>query len=93
VVSSSPHSTTVSGQHHTAPCPFSGTPDYLAPEILLGSGHGKGADYWCLGILIYEMLTGVPPFYEDDPVKACARIKGGTTSPLSSVLFVFSPLF
>lgn len=38
-----------------------GTPEYLAPEILLNKGHGKPVDWWCLGILIYEMLAGTKP--------------------------------
>jgi len=42
---------------------FCGTPEYLAPEILQGVGHGKGVDWWSLGTLIFEMLTGLPPFY------------------------------
>lgn len=40
-----------------------GTPEYLAPEILFRSGHGKAVDWWTLGVLLYEMLLGVPPFY------------------------------
>jgi protein kinase X len=37
-----------------------GTPDYLAPEIVAGKGHGKGVDWWTLGIFIYEMLASYP---------------------------------
>ena len=40
-----------------------GTPEYLAPEIILNKGHGKPVDWWCLGSLIYEMIVGLPPFY------------------------------
>ena len=43
-----------------------GTPEYLAPEIILSKGHDKGADYWAFGVLIYEMLVGYSPFYSHD---------------------------
>jgi len=44
-----------------------GTPDYLAPEILLGTGHGPEADWWALGVILFEFLTGAPPFNARSP--------------------------
>ncbi|KAI5640525.1 protein kinase domain-containing protein [Phthorimaea operculella] len=42
-----------------------GTPDYLAPEILLKQGHGMPVDWWALGVCLYEFMTGVPPFNDE----------------------------
>lgn len=54
-----------------------GTPEYIAPEVLLNKGHGKGVDWWTLGILMYEMLAGQPPFVDDDPMGIYQQILAG----------------
>lgn len=54
-----------------------GTPEYIAPEVLLNKGHGKGVDWWTLGILMYEMLVGDPPFLDEDPMGIYQQILTG----------------
>ena len=54
-----------------------GTPDYLAPEVILRQGYGKPVDWWSLGIILYEFLIGVPPFYGDTPEELFADTLGG----------------
>ncbi|KAL7547018.1 hypothetical protein ACHAWF_010336 [Thalassiosira exigua] len=53
-----------------------GTPEYLAPDIILSKGHDKGVDYWAFGVLIYEVLVGRSPFYSygTDQVSLFKRI-------------------
>jgi len=42
---------------------FCGSPEYMCPEMLLKKGHNQQLDYYCLGALLYEFITGLPPFY------------------------------
>ena len=54
-----------------------GTPEYLAPEIVLNKGHGKPVDWWTCGILLYEMLVGIDPFHDEDPMRIYQKILEG----------------
>merc|ERR1712085_107579 len=54
-----------------------GTPEYIAPEVLLNKGHGKPVDWWTLGILVYEMIVGYPPFVDEDPMGIYQKILSG----------------
>ena len=51
-----------------------GTPDYLAPEMIKNEGHGVAVDWWALGVLIFEMLVGYPPFFDEDPIGTYRKI-------------------
>ncbi|KAK9087330.1 hypothetical protein Syun_029724 [Stephania yunnanensis] len=51
-----------------------GTPDYIAPEVLLKKGYGMECDWWSLGAIMFEMLVGYPPFYSDEPMSTCRKI-------------------
>jgi protein kinase A len=46
-----------------------GTPEYLAPEIILSKGYNKAVDWWSFGVLVYEMAAGFPPFLADQPIQ------------------------
>jgi len=52
-----------------------GTPEYLPPEILNRSGHGTAVDWWNLGMVVYEMLTGRPPWYTQDRQELFNRLR------------------
>ncbi|KAI3650464.1 hypothetical protein MP228_003945 [Amoeboaphelidium protococcarum] len=54
-----------------------GTPEYLPPEIIQSSGHGKAVDWWSFGVLIYEMINGFPPFLDDSPMGIYQKILDG----------------
>eukprot|EP00755_Sulcionema_specki_P006248 Sspe_Gene.34935::Locus_16962_Transcript_3_3_Confidence_0.500_Length_1713::g.34935::m.34935 len=51
-----------------------GSPGYIAPEVLLKQGYGMECDWWSVGIILYEMLCGYPPFYADDAMQTCHKI-------------------
>mmetsp|Transcript_23647 Transcript_23647/g.23848 ORF Transcript_23647/g.23848 Transcript_23647/m.23848 type:complete len:235 (-) Transcript_23647:6-710(-) len=54
-----------------------GTPEYMAPEIILNKGHGKAVDWWALGVCAFEMLVGVTPFYDEDRMIIYENILSG----------------
>merc|ERR1711935_358509 len=54
-----------------------GTPEYLAPEIILSKGYNRAVDWWALGVLIYEMVAGYPPFFADQPIQIYEKIVSG----------------
>ena len=48
---------------------FVGSPEYMSPEILLGCGYDYSVDYYTLGVLLFEMLVGLPPHYNEDKMQ------------------------
>ena len=62
-----------------------GTPEYITPEMIEGRGYAHAADFWMLGVLLYEMLVGHPPFYGQNPFEVYNKILSGKFSfPMSA---------
>lgn len=51
-----------------------GTPDYIAPEVFIQGGYNETVDWWSLGVILFEMLVGYPPFFSEDPSSTCHKI-------------------
>lgn len=51
-----------------------GTPDYIAPEVFSQTGYDRGCDWWSLGVIMFEMLVGYPPFCSDSPQETYRKV-------------------
>lgn len=54
-----------------------GTPEYIAPEVILIQGYGKPVDWWAMGIILYEFLVGCVPFFGDTPEELFGQVISG----------------
>lgn len=62
-----------------------GTPDYFAPEVILNQGHNTAADWWSLGVLMFELLVGAPPFFSEDRMTVYKQALSGKVAYPSHV--------
>ncbi len=51
-----------------------GTPDYIAPEVFATHGYTETVDWWSIGVILFEMLVGYPPFFSEEPSVTCSKI-------------------
>lgn len=59
------------------PTQVCGTPEYIAPEVILIQGYGKPVDWWAMGIILYEFLVGCVPFFGDTPEELFGQVISG----------------
>lgn len=66
-----------------------GTPEYIAPEVILRQGYGKPVDWWAMGIILYEFLVGCVPFFGDTPEQLFGQVVNGKMS-VSALLVILN---
>lgn len=72
-----------------------GTPEYIAPEVILRQGYGKPVDWWAMGIILYEFLVGCVPFFGDTPEELFGQVitgEGSNSDGLKVSLHPLSPI-
>ena len=73
------------------PCKgFAGTPGYLSPEVLKKEPYGKPVDIWACGVILYILLVGYPPFWDEDQHRLYAQIKAGSYDVRATIVLVSS---
>lgn len=63
-----------------------GTPEYIAPEVILIQGYGKPVDWWAMGIILYEFLVGCVPFFGDTPEELFGQVISGRSLAMVNTL-------
>lgn len=67
-----------------------GTPEYIAPEVILRQGYGKPVDWWAMGVILYEFLVGCVPFFGDTPEQLFGQVVNGKQTVKMKTVKCFS---